>query len=105
MKKSDENKLISDDYAVVAKLLAPRLLAFARLARERSMMPPFEVHVTGADDNTVLHAYFTEDLQLRDISGFPGETPLEARFPLAAVITDATGSMTELRIYLDEAVQ
>jgi len=40
-----------------------------------------------------------------DISGFTGETPLAARFPLTAVITDAAGCVTEIRIEPDEAVQ
>jgi hypothetical protein len=103
--KTEKNELTPNDYIRVAEILARRLVALAQSAGERSMKPPFELHVTGADDRTVLHVSFAEGLKLRDVSGLSGNTLLSACFPLTATVTDTTGSVIELRIERDEGVQ
>jgi hypothetical protein len=85
VEEKDKDDLTSDDYIRVARLIAERLTSILRLARERSMTPPFEMHVTGADDDEVAHASITADGHFEDVSGFP-EQPLTARFPLTATV-------------------
>jgi hypothetical protein len=94
MKWSEERKLEPGDYEELCKLLAPVIV---ESGRNQSMVLPFEVHITGADDDDVLHASVGEDCKLRDLTGFP-ERPLAARFPLTATITDAGGNVRWLTI-------
>jgi hypothetical protein len=93
--------LRSDDYADSAHLLAAKLWD---MCQAKSMVPPLDIHITGADDDLVMHASMTEDGQLRDVSGCP-EQPLTARFPLTATITDANGNTLEITIEPDMVVQ
>ena len=95
MDEKDKDDLTSDDYIRVARLIAERLTSIIRLARERSMTPPFEMHVTGADDDVVMRASITNDGYFEDVAGFP-EQPLSARFTLTATVSDAVGQTLEL---------
>jgi hypothetical protein len=52
---------------------------------------PLEIHVIGADDDELIHAFMTEEGRLVDLTGYP-EKSLSARFPLTATVTDANGN-------------
>ncbi len=93
--------LRSDDYAEIANVLAAKLWA---VIQAKSMVPPVEVHIAGADDDLVMHALMTKDGEFRVLSGCP-EQPLTARFPLTATITDANGNALEITIEQDMVVQ
>ena len=48
--------LSSEDYAATVELLTMRLWAFVP---RKSMVLPLEIHVTGTDDDVVIHATMT----------------------------------------------
>jgi len=91
----------SEDYAATVEILRMRLCAFIG---RKSMAPPLEIHVNGADDDEVIHASLREDGRLVDLMSYPEQT-VSARFPLTATVTDAKGNALEITVTPDTLVQ
>jgi hypothetical protein len=65
---------------------------------QRGLTPPFELHVTGADDEILIHCQCEDDARLLNLVPIPEATKLNARWPITATLTDATGETFPLEI-------
>jgi hypothetical protein len=92
--------ITSDEYAELAALLARKIVELLSSAKQRSMAPPLELHVSSADDDVVVHCLChhdtTGEIQLQSM--VPEMKKLNARFPLTATVTDANGESLEMTI-------
>jgi hypothetical protein len=92
--------ITSDEYAELAALLARKIVELLSSAKQRSMAPPLELHVSSADDDVVVHCLChhdtTGEIQLQSMVSEMKK--LNARFPLTATVTDANGEGLEMTI-------
>ena len=96
--------LTSDDYIEVARVLAQRIVGLMDAAPIAGLIPPFELHITGADDDIVVHASVARDGRLHDLAGYSQQL-LSARFPLTATLSDSKGHVLEIHIPENEMIQ
>jgi hypothetical protein len=91
----------SEEYAEMATLLGRSILEMLSSAKQRNMVPPLELVVTGADDELVIQCSCQQDTKGDiELCLLPGTTKLSARFPLTATVTDANGETLEQTITL-----
>jgi hypothetical protein len=92
--------ITSDQYAELAELLARKIVELLSSAKQRSMAPPLELHMSSADDDVVVHCLChhdtTGEIQLQSM--VPEMKKLNARFPLTATVTGANGESLEMTI-------
>jgi len=87
-------------------LVTSQLVEGVHLAMERNMILPFQLHVTGADDDLVCRLWCEKNgeregwLRLRDMPDMPlSNTKLmTARFPMTATLTDGGGRTLQMTI-------
>src|SRR5438128_10610088 len=103
--QSEPTQLTSEDETDRA-LVTSQLKEGIHLAMERNMILPFQLDVTGADDDLVCRLLCEKNgeregwLRLRDMPDMPlSNTKLmTARFPMTATLTDSRGRTLELMI-------
>lgn len=95
---TEGNRVIvtSDDYKNLVQLMAPMVIRFVERVRTEC-----ELHITGADDDDVLHAAVDKNYSLQDLIGLDMDSPLTACFPVTVTLTGGHDSM-EWTISLDE---
>jgi hypothetical protein len=94
-----DRRVTSDEYVELATLLAHKIVELLSSSKQRNMAPPLELHVTGADDEMVLHCWCQQESKSEiQFLGPPDMTKLRARFPLTATVTDANGESLEMTI-------
>ena len=95
--------LSDDDYKEVLLVLAQKLVGLLQDAKQRGLVPPFELHVTGSDDDVIVHCLYKGDSSF--VSLVPGSLGVHARWPVTAIVTDANGEAIELQITPSSQVQ
>ena len=104
--QSEPTQLTSEEEETNSALVKSQLVEGVHLAMERNMILPFQLHVTGADDDLVCRLLCEKNgeregwLRLRDMQDMPlSNTKLKtARFPMTATLTDSRGGTLELTI-------
>src|SRR5438552_1014690 len=103
--QSEPTRLTSEEETDSA-LVKSQLVEGVHLAMERNMILPFQLHVTGADDDLVCRLLCEKNgeregwLRLRDMPDMPlSNTKLmTARFPMTATFTDSRGGTLQMTI-------
>ena len=94
-----DRRVTSDEYVELATLLAHKIVELLSSSKHRNMASPLELHVTGADDEMVLHCWCQQESKGEiQLLGAPDMTKLSARFPRTATLTDANGESLEMTV-------
>jgi len=98
----DPELLGSDDYAEVAHLITAKITEILASDKERNFLPPYELHITGADDNLVCYALYEADeeggIKIRNLEPGASALKLTARFPVTAMLAIKAGNVLEMII-------
>jgi hypothetical protein len=100
--EKNEGELQSEHYVAIVRRLAFLVISMVKACGE-DWTPPFEVFITGADDDAVMHFQVDAEGRLRNL--IPSDFKLRARFPVTATITDRSGNARELVFSPNDEVQ
>ncbi len=93
----EESRLTSDDYESIARMLVSLLVGMIQAGGEQ-WAAPFEIVITGANDDPVAHLHVNAD---GSVDFNRSHFTLQAHFPVAATITDDKGNALEMVFCLD----
>jgi hypothetical protein len=88
-----QSRLMSEDYKTIASMLVSLLLSMIHAGSEE-WAPPFEIVISGANDDPVAHLRVNADSSIRSLNR--SHFKLQANFPITAMITDDKGNAREL---------
>jgi hypothetical protein len=80
----EDNLLTTDDYS----LLCHGTFEALQRAKEQDFVPPYELRVTGPDDDLIAHCELWDDFRFKIIGP---DMKLNIRWPVTVTVTDVNG--------------